>query len=317
MAVNAARRARWNALFVWLAFVPFATAAAEEEAGPRLFAAHALSLRAEGVAGGAAAGAALAAIPGAAAVGDEESLVLPWRPFFANAIVELGRLRSPAPVALYYDPLLDVALLSLWEAREGGYRLASVHALPGERLADPAADFALAPPWMGAADGPLNGLVRIAGERLAAFHRAHPAAAVEGAVPAAFAGAAADMRAAWPRLLWNAARAARWTDGSLPWLEGALAGVERALAASTPAGVLRAAPETAAGAAAALAGLPPVFAERLGLDAILEAGADDRLIFASLPEDGDIYLVAHCRLGGAVCAPRQLVLLSVLEQARE
>ena len=312
VAIRAARRALRKAAIVSLALVPLA-APAQEEADPRLLAAYALSLRAEGVAGGAAAGAVLASIPGAAAVGGEDSLALLWRPFFANAIIELGRLRSPSPVALYYNPLLDVALLSLWEEREGGWRLASVHALPGERLADSAAGFALAPPWMGAPGGPLDGLVRIAGERLAAFRDSHPATAAAGAVPAAFASAAADMRAALPRLLWNATQAAQWTDGSLPWLEAALAGVERALAASTAAAATEAAPETDADTAAALVGLPPAFAENLGLDAVLEAGADGRLLFASLPDDGDVYVVAYCRLDGAVCAPRRLALLSVLE----
>lgn len=306
-------RARRAAAFAWLALAAFSAAASAEEAGPRLFAAHALALRAEGVAGGADAAAALAAIPGAAASGGEESPAALWRPFFANAVVALGRARFPAPVALYYNPLLDIALLALWEERGDGYRLASVHALPGERLTDPGAAFALAPPWFGAPDGPLNGLVRISGERLAAFLRAHPADAAAGGEAAAFAAAAAGMRAALPRLLWDAARSARWADGSIPWLEAALAEIERALAASTPAAVVAAAPDTDAETAAALAGLPPAFAENLGLDAILEAGADDRLIFASLPEDGDVYLVAHCRLDGAVCAPRRLALFSVLE----
>ena len=83
----------------------------------RLFAVHALALRTASRArvrqrrswppcrGRAGAGAAPVAL---------------WRPFFANAVVALGRLPSSAPVALYYNPLLDVAVATLWEKQDGG-----------------------------------------------------------------------------------------------------------------------------------------------------------------------------------------------------
>ena len=93
------------------AALPASSAAAESPA--RLFAAHALALRAAGVAGEEPAAEVLVAMPGAGVAGDAESLSVLWRPFFANAIVKLGRLRSPAPVALYYNPLLDVAVFTL------------------------------------------------------------------------------------------------------------------------------------------------------------------------------------------------------------
>ena len=69
----------------------------------------------------------------------DEALPALWRPFFANAVVQLGRAPSPAPVALYYNPLLDVAVTTLWEKQDGGYRVVWARALPGERLADPEA----------------------------------------------------------------------------------------------------------------------------------------------------------------------------------
>ena len=102
---------RWAGLPVTLAFLLPAlivTAvhpirAAAQESSARLFATHALALRAAGVAGEGPAAKVLAAMPGAGMAGDGESLSALWRPFFANAIVKLGRLRSPAPVALYYN----------------------------------------------------------------------------------------------------------------------------------------------------------------------------------------------------------------------
>ena len=109
---------------------------AEDELSARVFAAHALDLRAAGVAGEVRAAAVLAEMPGVPLTGAEASLAILWAPFFENAIVKLGRVQSAAPVALYYNPLLDIAVFTLWERREGQYRVASIRALPGENLAD-------------------------------------------------------------------------------------------------------------------------------------------------------------------------------------
>ena len=87
-------------------------------------------------------------------MGAGKSLSALWRPFFTNAIVKLGRLRSPAPVALQYNPLLDLAVFTLWEKQEEGYRVASVRALPGERLAGPGGAAKLRPQWTTAKRGP-------------------------------------------------------------------------------------------------------------------------------------------------------------------
>ena len=83
--------------------------------------------------------AVLAAMPGVAMV-DAEMVPLLWSASFANAIVKLGRLRSPGPVALYYDPLHDVAVLTFWRREDGGWRVDSVRALPAERLEAPEAE---------------------------------------------------------------------------------------------------------------------------------------------------------------------------------
>ena len=116
------------------------------ESGPRLFAAHALALRAAGVAGERSAAKILTDMPGVPLTGAEESLPVLWTPFFENAIVRLGRVQSSAPVALYYNPLLDVAVFTAWERRQRQYHVASIRALPGEHLADAKADVPSRPP---------------------------------------------------------------------------------------------------------------------------------------------------------------------------
>ena len=278
----------------------------------RLFAAHALALRAAGVAGEPAAADVLAGLPGAGSL-DGEALAALWRPFFANAIVKLGRLRSPGPAALYYDPLLDVAVVALWERRGERYAVASARALPGERLADPAAEAVLRPPWMAVDGDPAETLVRTAAARLGAFGRMHPAETREaGRADTAFAADAADLRAALPRLAWNAALRLEWAEGTPSWLPGAAEAMEAALGAGDAAALRAAAPGTDPETAAALADLPPAFAAGLALDMALETGGPERLLVASLPDDGDVYVMALCRLEGDACALRRLALLSLL-----
>ena len=58
-----------------------------------------------------------------------------WQALFDNARVALGRLRSPSSAALYHNPLLDVAVLTLWENENGGWRVATVKAISDEQLA--------------------------------------------------------------------------------------------------------------------------------------------------------------------------------------
>ena len=103
-------------------------ARATDESAARLFAAHALALRSAVVAGEERAAEVLAAMPGAGMVA-RGTLPALWGPSFANAIVKLGRLRSSGPAALYYDPLLDIAVLTLWTRADEGYRVVSVRAL--------------------------------------------------------------------------------------------------------------------------------------------------------------------------------------------
>lgn len=58
-----------------------------------------------------------------------------WSLFFRNSIVKLGHLTSEAPVAGYYNPLLDIFVLTRWERQTPRrYSLHSIRALPGDQF---------------------------------------------------------------------------------------------------------------------------------------------------------------------------------------
>ena len=283
--------------------------ASAEPPDPTRFAAQALALRTAAIERNDAATTILATIPGSA-----PAEVLPglWHPFFENAIVKLGRLRAPVPVALYYNPLLDIAVLTLWEQEDGHYRVAAIRALPGERLAAPTATVPNQPAWM-IADNPITTLAGVTATRLDTFRRTHPAEAQDaaGRNGVTFAAAAANMRATLPRLLWNAGIRTQWTAEAEPWLFPALAQIDEALAARTAAALTAAAPGTDTTVADAIADLPTAFAAHLTLDMLLPAGEEQRLLIGSLPDDGDVYLFVLCRMEGADCALRRFMLSSL------
>ena len=243
-----------------------------------------------------------------------ESLPVLWVPFFENAIVKLGRLQSPTPVALYYNPLLDLALFTYWEESQGRFRVASIRALPGERLANPDADVPLLPHWMTVENAPIDVLGETSAQRLDLFERAHPARE-RGAAhdETTFASAAAGLRAALPRLAWSAVHRAQWAAAAEPWLGPALDGIETALAAGDPAILMKTAPDTDQETAEALARLPADFIARLTLDMVLEGRGEQRLLIGSVPEDGAVYVLVACRLDGNVCTLRRFELVSLLD----
>ncbi len=255
----------------------------------------------------------LSEMPGAARASTD---ILPalWGPFFENAMVKLGRLDAVVPVALYYNPLLDTALFTLWRRHGDAYAVYRVRALPGERLQEPKAAVSLLPAWIGTDRSPTETLTSLAAMRLAAFRRQHPLNAEEaGRASASFADAAANTRIVLARLAWNTAQRLEWEAG-LPWLEAVLTDIEKALDAHDAGRLLAAAPETDAETAAALAKLPSGFIERLSLDMVLGAGGADYVLVGSVPEEGGVYVFVACRLAGDGCTLRRLVLLSVTGQ---
>ena len=72
-----------------------------------------------------------------------------WGPFFENAVIETRAADTPTPAALYYNPLLDVALLTYWERTvDSAYRISELRIVPGERLSAADAATPVAPAWM-------------------------------------------------------------------------------------------------------------------------------------------------------------------------
>ena len=277
-----------------------------------LFAARALEFREAGVAGSERFLAVVNAMPGSAIV-EPELLPSLWAPSFANTIAKLGRLRSDAPVSLYYDPLLDIAVIAYWSRTDNGYSIRSVRTLTGERMSGVSGEVSLAPSWMSFVDGAVTALTRTTSERLAAFSRSNPAEEIEpGRDGVAFAAASADLRAVLPRLAWFAEQRGNWTGAYRGWLEPVLSKIEELLAGQDAGPLMSEAPDTDADTAVALASLPSGFADSLVLDMTLETG-HDRLLIGSSPADGDTYVLASCTLRGDICWLRRLMQTSLLE----
>lgn len=299
----------WAVLALSWSGLPAAAAGAPpDRSEARLFAAHALALRTGGLRGDPTTMDILAAMR---ASGSAKAARALWPPFFENAIVKLGRLRSPTPVALYYNPLLDVALITFWRRGPGRYSIESIRALPGERLAKPGVRVARQPGWLSSGD-PISELMSITDARLSAFRRAHPASgSATSEDQASFASATEDLRQALPRLVWLLASRTRWADDTHRWLFSALTRIDGILAAGDVQALSAASPLTDLETATALAELPAGFAERLTLDMMLEVGGPDRLLVVSSFDDGHIYVLVLCRFHGDACALRRFVLLSL------
>ncbi len=249
---------------------------------------------------------------GADVVGSKETFSALWGPFFGNTVVKLGRLLSPAPVALYYNPLLDAALFTLWERRSDDFKLVSIRALPGERLVAKNDVVPLLPIWITTKKEPITTLAEITVARLEAFRRTHPAGEKKGGQDD-ITYASADIQAVLPRLLWNVITRERQAERTKLWLPAALTRINSVLAFRNAKALTVAAPDTDAQTAAALADMPTNFAAQLTLDMVLETDGGDRLLIGSLPEDGDTYVLAHCRLKGDICKLRRFILISLLE----
>ena len=110
-------------------------------------------------------------------------------------------------------------------------------------------------------------------------------------------------------MVWLLAMHAQWAAETDTWLFPALAGIDEALAADDADELLGAAPDT--GTAEALTALPSGFGKRLALDMTLDVGRSYRALIASLPDDGDIYVIVLCQLDGGSCVLRRFVLLSL------
>ncbi|MDE0334500.1 MAG: hypothetical protein OXI64_06035 [Defluviicoccus sp.] len=300
-------------ILLFSAFGEMWSARAATESPARLFAVSALAFRTAALAGDEAAMSVLSAMPGAATVPGE---VLPalWGPFFENAVVRLGRLNASVPVALYFNPLLDVALFTLWRRQGEAYVVHRARVLPGERLDGPGGSVSLFPAWIATKSSPAATLARIAAQRLERFGRRHPAEArAPGRAVLTFASAAANARYAMARLAWNTVQRSAWTDERLSWLAATLTTIENALNADDAASLNAFAPETDAGTAAALVQLPRGFVERLSLDMVLGVAGNGHLLVGSVPEEGGVYVFAACRMADGVCELRRLALLSVTE----
>ena len=235
-----------------------------------------------------------------------------WGPFFENVIVEINGVDTPTPSALYYNPLLDVALLTRWERyTKLAYRLSGLQVVPGERISAASATVPAAPDWM-TGDAPIDTLYNTTIERLAAFRR-DGAAEYTGTTDQRYEWAVQNLQAAQPRLEWNTSQRAGWHGETNVWLSATIGTIEESFSLGDAAALIARAAQTDVETADALVKLPTGLVDRLTLDMVLNYGEEERLLVISLPDDGDFYIMVQCRLdtGAVLCAPGQYTLVGL------
>jgi len=96
-----------------------------------------------------------------------------WRLLMRGAVVKIGSLKSPTPVVLYNNPVIDVAALTVWEAPPKRYDLTAIRLLPGEHLKQSGIGTNAVPAWSNASD-PFETMLRTPESRLSGFKASYP-----------------------------------------------------------------------------------------------------------------------------------------------
>ncbi len=236
-----------------------------------------------------------------------------WIPFFENTIVRTFGENSPGPTAIYYNPLLDIALHTRWQlASRDNYQIVELRVIPGERLIDPLSNAPLLPQWM-VEDDPAEAFMRVASGRIAnalpRFAQRRDGPNKENQATDSYDKATYDFLAAQPRLIWNVTQRLQWPGEQ--WLLPTLTEIQRALKAHDADTIRAAAPDTDLQTAATLAALPTGFSDYLVLDMVLEDDDKHRVLIGSAPDDGELYLWTLCRAFQGACILARFTLIGI------
>ena len=235
-----------------------------------------------------------------------------WIPFFENALIETIQQEPAGPTAIYYNPLMDVAMYTRWEPNpEGNHRIAQLSVMPGEYLQDADATVSYLPQWMKAKD-PFAELEGISTKRLHAFRTFEEASRRNLTDGTAYGDAADSFLVAEPRLTQSLIWRLEWRN--LDWLPLTLATIQAALNAADSDTLLAAAPDTHPETASFIMELPDGFAEKLILDLILEDGGSNRILLGSARYDGGTYVCASCEIAGNACVVGGISILTVVPE---
>ena len=244
---------------------------------------------------------------------DEEQVLramrIIWGPFFENVITEHLNLGDGSTRALYYNPLLDAAVLTSWEQVDGSSKkIAEISAIPGEYLGpEYSSSLVSNPQWMIGTD-PVGTLIENAQSRLAAFRSS---VRTDEVADRAYEAAVDGLRAIIPRLRWQVAHRSGWLDKK--WINPLLSSVEDDLSLEDPEELLARVPQSDRETAVALAELDDDFSLQIRLSLVLEQ-EQSRVVVLSSPLDGRYYLFVRCDLtyDTSTCVPFQYIWIDVM-----
>lgn len=220
-----------------------------------------------------------------------------WSIFFRDTIMKIGALKSKGPTAIYYNPLVDVAVITHWESHSARrYEIRTAYAVPGYALAqrkERSSSSSPLPEWLIAERGPvLLQLVNLAAQRLQDIASVFPidreANQSQGRAINLNAPDLQEQSEEQVLILLDGLRRAA-TDRPL---RGVIEEVQMALVRGTVDDLSKISIQVDDSASQAVRGTEPEVRKQIELSAVYRSSLDTVLAFYSLPQDGHAYVVA-------------------------
>ena len=213
-------------------------------------------------------------------------LSMSWTQFFRNSIVKVGCLPSDQPVALYYNPIYDIGVLTLWKNKENRrFDLVSMQALSGECISDLKCQAVpLVPAWATTKDKLFTQSIKnTTAQRLSAFAAQFP---IDRAEPASLSLLGT---VSMETLQLDAENRLITQTAFILTMDKQFSGTIKAFLAGLKEGNIAALQKVGfgmdKGIADELVRLPPPFRKAIDLAAVLPLGKDELLVFFSIPAD--------------------------------
>lgn len=222
-----------------------------------------------------------------------------WSYFFKNAIVKVGAIDSETPVALYYNPLVDVGVLTFWMLNSRRFHLYKITAFPGDKLRTLDVAQGLLPGWrIQSQDSPIDRLSKYTIQTLNEFKVEYPLQKRE-IVETLDTDHESELQIlAEGRMMDYLIERTQITE---KWVKMLAQEIELILKSKSAQYIVEKAPDTPIKTANTLEKLNAQYVSQLSVDLVVSINETDRLMLMSLPQDGDQYIAVICKMRNSIC----------------